>query len=315
MADGRTAASGSPTPDDLVQPFHIEGQPVMGRLVRLGPLVDEVVRRHAYPREVATLLAEMLALAVGLSSLLKYEGVFTLQVKGDGPVGLMVVDATSEGDLRGYASFDAERLAQRLADSGGPHATVPRLLGNGYLAFTVDQGSHTDRYQGIVELTGATLVDCVQHYFRQSEQLASGIKLAVAQSGGAWRAGVLLLQRVPEDGGSARPQARGEAAEEGWRRSLVLMSSATSNELLDPDLAASDLLFRLFHEDGVRVTAPQPVRARCRCSQARVETVLKSLPRDEIESLKVDGEVVVTCEFCSRAYRFDDAELAQIYET
>jgi molecular chaperone Hsp33 len=315
MADGRTAASGSPAPDDLVQPFHIEGQPVMGRLVRLGPLVDEVVRRHAYPREVAALLAEMLALATGLSSLLKYEGIFTLQVKGDGPISLMVVDVTSDGDLRGYASHDAERLAQRLADTGGPHAVVPRLLGNGYLAFTVDQGSHTDRYQGIVELTGATLVDCVQHYFRQSEQLASGIKLAVAQTEGVWRAGVLLLQRLPEDGGTpARPLASGEAAEEGWRRSLVLMSSATSAELLDPNLPASDLLFRLFHEDGVRVTAPQPVRARCRCSQARVETVLKSLPRDEVESLKVDGEVVVTCEFCSRAYRFADAELAQIYE-
>lgn len=316
MEDGGRPARVTPAPDDQVQPFHIEGRPVMGRLVRLGSLVDEVVRRHDYPPEVATLLAEMLALAAGLSSLLKYEGVFTLQVKGDGPVSLMVADATSVGDLRGYASYDAERLARRAGDGGGPHAPVPRLLGNGYLAFNVDQGSHTERYQGIVELTGGTLVDCVQHYFRQSEQLATGIKLAVGgvpavpsessgNDGGGWRAGLLLLQRLPGEGGDA---------EEDWRRSLVLMSSATSAELLDPGLASTDLLFRLFHEDGVRVTAPQALRARCRCSRERVETVLKSLPRDEVESLKVDGEVVVTCEFCSRSYGFADADLVQIYE-
>ncbi len=334
MEDVGGSARGLPAPDDQVQAFHIEGQPVMGRLVRLGPLVDEVMRRHDYPPDVATLLAEMLALAAGLSSLLKYQGVFTLQVKGDGPIGLMVADVTSEGDLRGYASYDAERLARQADDGGGPHAPVPRLLGSGYLAFNVDQGSHTERYQGIVELIGGTLVECVQHYFRQSEQLATGIKLAVApaetdqtraalsrSTEGGWRAGVLLLQRLPAAGGSAaKPRqakphlAEGEEADDGWRRSLVLMSSATTAELLDPGLAPNDLLFRLFHEDGVRVTMPQPLRARCRCSRERVETVLKSLPRDEVESLKVDGEVVVTCEFCSRSYSFADADLAGIYE-
>lgn len=316
MEDVGGPARGLPAPDDHVQPFHIEGQPVMGRLVRLGPLVDEVMRRHDYPPDVATLLAEMLALAASLSSLLKYQGVFTLQAKGDGPIGLMVADATSDGDLRGYASYDAERLARRADDGGGPHAPVPRLLGSGYLAFNVDQGSHTERYQGIVELTGGTLVECVQHYFRQSEQLATGIKLAVGSDGGGWRAGVLLLQRLPEAGDPAAKShhIQGEDADDGWRRSLVLMSSATTAELLDPALASNDLLYRLFHEDGVRVTAPQPLRARCRCSRERVETVLKSLPRDEVESLKVDGEVVVTCEFCSRSYSFADADLVGIYE-
>lgn len=307
-------AGGNSPPIDLVQPFHIEGQPVMGRFVRLGPLVDEVLQRHDYPMEVARLLAEMLALAAGLSSLLKYDGIFTLQVKGDGPISLMVVDATSGGDLRGYAAFDSDRLARRAEESGGPHAPVPRLLGRGYLAFTVDQGSHTERYQGIVELDGATLVDCVQHYFRQSEQLSTGIKVAVgpAENGAPhWRAGILLLQRVPGQGG--HEGLSGEEADEGWRRSLVLMSSATSNELLDPELAPNDLLYRLFHEDGVRVTRPHPVRARCRCSKDRVETVLRSLPRDEVESLKVDGAVVVTCEFCSRSYRFGDDDLVRIY--
>jgi molecular chaperone Hsp33 len=314
MDDGSEPAGFQPVPDDLVQPFHIEGQRVMGRLVRLGPLIDDVLHRHDYPQEVATLLAEMLALAAALSTLIKYDGIFSLQVKGDGPLSLVVADVTSGGDLRGYASYDAERLAGRSSEAAPPLAPVPRLLGQGYLAFTVDQGPHSERYQGIVSLDGGTLVECVHHYFRQSEQLPTGIKLAVGPGDGeaGWRAGVILLQRVPGQGGSALPI--GEEAEEGWRRALVLMSSATSGELLDPDLAPNDLLYRLFHEDGVRVTAPHNVRARCRCSRERVETVLRSLPRDEVESLKIDGEVVVTCEFCSRRYGFDDDALARLYE-
>lgn len=315
MERGTGPAGNGPVRDDVVQPFHIEGQPVMGRLVRLGPLVDDVLHRHEYPPVVATLLAEMLALAAGLSTLIKYDGIFSLQAKGDGPVGLVVADVTSGGDLRGYASYDAGRLTERLTEPAAPHAPVPRLLGQGYLAFTVDQGAHTERYQGIVALDGATLVDCVHHYFRQSEQLPTGIKLAVGAGDRAeegWRAGVILLQRVPGEGGSAQPV--GEEAEEGWRRALVLMSSATSDELLDPGLAPNDLLYRLFHEDGVRVTAPHTVRARCRCSRERVETVLQSLPRDEVESLKVEGEVVVTCEFCSRRYAFAEADLARLYD-
>lgn len=316
MGMGQT--SGRPgdgaVPDDLVQPFHIEGQRVMGRLVRLGPLVDEVLHRHEYPEDVATLLAEMLALAAGLSTLIKYDGIFSLQAKGDGPVGLLVADATSGGDLRGYASYDAGRLAGRAANGAAPLAPVPRLLGQGYLAFTVDQGANTERYQGIVALDGATLVDCVHHYFRQSEQLPTGIKLAVGAAAGeedGWRAGVILLQRLPGEGGA---QPAGEDAEEGWRRAMVLMASATSDELLDPALAPNDLLYRLFHEDGVRVTAPHSMRARCRCSRDRVETVLRALPRHEVEELKVDGEVVVTCEFCSRRYTLDEADLARLFD-
>lgn len=302
-------------PDDLVQPFHIEGQRVMGRLVRLGPLIDEVLQRHEYPEDVATLLAEMLALAAGLSTLIKYDGIFSLQAKGDGPVGLLVADATSGGDLRGYASYDHERLAGRAGNGAMPLAPVPRLLGQGYLAFTVDQGANMERYQGIVALDGATLVDCVHHYFRQSEQLPTGIKLAVGSVEGeedGWRAGVILLQRLPGEGGARPP---GEDAEEGWRRAMVLMASATSDELLDPALAPNDLLYRLFHEDGVRVTAPHSMRARCRCSRDRVETVLRSLPRHEVEELEVDGKVVVTCEFCSRRYSFDEADLARLFDS
>src|SRR5215475_1943589 len=164
-------------PDDLVQPFQIEPFALRGRLVRLGPALDSILTRHAYPAPVATMLGEAITLALALAGALKYEGVFTLQTKGDGPIKLMVADVTTAGAIRGYAQFDAARLEAETAATG----SVPRLLGAGYLALTVDQGEHTERYQGIVELQGSTLAECVHHYFRQSEQVEAGLKVAVAR--------------------------------------------------------------------------------------------------------------------------------------
>jgi molecular chaperone Hsp33 len=294
--------------DDLIQPFKLESQAVRGRLVRLGPLVQSVLDRHRYPEHVATLLAEMLALAAALAGALKYDGVFTLQTKGDGPIRLMVADVTSGGDVRGYAQFDTERLAAVGAAAEGSSLSVPRLLGAGYLAFTVDQGQHTERYQGIVELTGATLAECVHHYFRQSEQFEAAIKLAAGRSApdGSWRAGALMLQRLPPEGGAA------EDVEDGWRRALAFMASSTTEELIDPDLPPNDLLYRLFHEDGVRVFRFAALQPGCRCSREAVERVLRSLRVEEIDTLKVDGRIFVTCEFCSARYDFSEDEIATL---
>lgn len=294
------------TRDDLVQPFKIEGQAVRGRLVRLGPLVDSVLGRHRYPQAVATLLAEMLALAGALAGMLKYDGVFTLQTKGNGPIRMMVADVTSGGDVRGYAQFDADQLAGIGGGEGGIGASVPRLLGSGYLAFTVDQGSHTERYQGIVELDGATLADCVHHYFRQSEQLDAVVKVAAGRVAGSWRCGALMLQRLPPTAGAA------DEVEDGWRRALAFMASSTDAELLDPRLPPNDLLYRLFHEDGVRVFTPSDLRPGCRCTRERVERVLRSLPAAEVADLTVDGMIVATCEFCSAAYSFSEADVAAL---
>ena len=305
---GRRSPQGKPAPlDDLIQPFKLEGQAVRGRLVRLGPLLEVILHRHQYPDAVASLLAEMLVLATTLAGALKYEGVFTLQTKGDGPVRLMVADMTSDGDLRAYAQFDSQRLATVLAASPATVPSVPKLLGAGHLAFTVDQGAHTERYQGIVELVGATLADCVHHYFRQSEQLEAVVKIAAGRTPDAgWRAGGLMLQRLPPEAGAA------DEVEDGWRRGLALMASSTETELLDPGLAPNDLLYRLFHEDGVRVFTPAAVRAGCRCSRERVERVLRSFPAEEVRSLMVDGRVVATCEFCSSVYTFSEDEIAAL---
>jgi molecular chaperone Hsp33 len=292
--------------DDLVQPFQIEPFALRGRLVRLGPLIDEILTRHAYPEPVAVMLGEAIALAVALAGALKYEGVFTLQTKGDGPIRLMVADITTTGAVRGYAQVDRARLDETPMAV----ASVPRLLGAGYLALTVDQGEHTDRYQGIVELQGPTLAHCVHHYFRQSEQVEAALKVAVARVPDRdgvprWRAGALMIQRLPRESFNLEREAEDEA----WRRAAIFMSSSTSAELVDPQLSSEALLFRLFHEDGVRAHAPHALSAKCRCSRHRVESMLRALAPDELEEMKVDGRITVTCEFCSTVYPFDADEL------
>ena len=302
--------------DDLVQPFQIDSFQLRGRLVRLGPLIDEILTRHAYPEPVAALLGEAIAIAVALARALKYEGVFTLQTKGDGPVRMMVADVTTAGAVRGYAQVDAARLARATAaaeaSAMGLQGSVPRLLGAGYLALTVDQGEHTERYQGIVELIGATLVECVHHYFRQSEQVEAGLKVAVARVPGAdgvarWRAGSLMIERLPPEDRLDR-----EAEDEGWRTAMILMSSSTSKELVDPALSPETLLFRLFHEEGVRAYAKRPLAAQCRCSRERVEAMLRALDPADIADMTVDGKVLVTCEFCSAVYPFAADEAAAL---
>ena len=306
-----TTVSPSAIPNDLVQPFQIEPFALRGRLVRLGPTIDHILSQHAYPEPVAAMLGEAITLAVLLAGALKYDGVFTLQTKGDGPIRLIVADVSTDGAVRGYAQYDEAKLEAAVNDATSAALSVPRLLGAGYIAFTVDQGEETDRYQGIVELLGATLADCAQHYFRQSEQIQAGIKLAVARTGpdGAWRAGGLMLQRVPPEGGYG---VIADDVEDGWRRSMVLMSSATAGELVDPELTPHRLLFRLFHEDGVRVYDTHPLEARCRCSRERIETILRAFPADEIDDMAKERVTTVTCEFCSRRYTFDADELSRL---
>lgn len=301
--------------DDLVQPFQIEASALRGRMVRLGPALDEILTRHAYPDTVARFLAETATLAVLLASMLKYEGIFTLQAKGDGPMTLVVADVTSTGDIRAYAQFDAEAVDKAAEDIA--IAPAPALLNKGYIAFTVDQGPNTDRYQGIVELSGKTLTDCVQHYFRQSEQIDTGITVAVDRDGegGPWRAGGIMVQRLPEPQ-PGQKAVLSDGDEDGWRRAMALLASATADEMLDPALKAGDLLYRLFNEDGVRAWAPHGLRFGCRCSRQKVTDMLSRLPRDEVAGLKTeDGQVEVTCQFCSTAYRFSDADLDQLYGT
>lgn len=295
--------------DDFVQPFQIEAPEIRGRLVRLGPSLDAILRGHGYPQPVASMLAEILVLTCVLGSGLKFDGIFTLQIHGDGPIGLVVADLTSAGDLRGYVRYDHDRLVTAGPRPEGP---VPHLIGAGRMAFTVDQGPHAERYQGITALEGATVADCAHAHLRQSEQLDTAIILRAAvseasASGGEQRAAALMLQRLPP-----RSPALMDA-EEDWRRSVALMSSVTPEELLDPSVAAAEVLYRLFHEDGVRMFKTRPLRHRCRCSRARVERTLRAFPSAEVGSfVEDDGAVRVRCEFCAAEYIFDEADLERL---
>jgi molecular chaperone Hsp33 len=300
-------------------PFQLDALGVRGRLVRLDRTLDEVIERHGYPLAVARPLAEAMVLCASLASSLKYDGIFTLQISGDGPIRLLVTDLTTDGALRGYAQFDSWKLAVALGVGQGeaPEGYVPKLFGRGRLAFTVDQGRHTERYQGVVPLEGATLADCAHTYFRQSEQLPTGIKIAarrIVEDGKAhWRAAALMVQQMPEfDAG--RVDVDQEQREDDWRRAVILMASATEAEMLDPALAGPRLLYRLFHQERPRQFERRPFVARCRCSRSRIDRVLRSIKREELGDLRdKDGLVSVKCEFCSTEYAYDDRDLDRIY--
>lgn len=282
---------------DFVQPFQIEDLNIRGRLVRLGDAYASAVGGHAYPPPAAKLLGETMALAATLASTLKYDGIFTLQAQGNGPVPILMADVTTDGGLRAYA-----KISEGANLGGDVDATVPDMLGSGYLAFTVDQGPDTDRYQGITELTGATLADCAHNYFRQSEQLETAIVLAARDDedgDGRPRAAALMIQRLPESQGD----------EDDWRRAVALLSSIRVGELLDPALSASKVLYRLYHEDGVRLYDQRDLRYDCRCSQAKVERTLRSFPKDDLADMIVDGRITVTCEFCKTDYVYSEQAL------
>ncbi|MGE0714583.1 MAG: Hsp33 family molecular chaperone [Alphaproteobacteria bacterium] len=301
---GVTSSGGSAVADDLVQPFQVEPHRLRGRLVRLGPVLDQILTRHDYPETVATRLGEMVLLAATVATMLKFDGILTLQTRTDGPIKLLVADYdTGARAVRGYAQYDADRLAALEASGASAH----RLLGTGHLAFTIDQGPETERYQGIVELVGTSLVDAAHHYFRQSEQIETGIRLAVGREGpeAAWRGGAVMVQRLPE---AARGE-EGEARDDQFRHVMTLIGTARNQELLSPDLAPERLLFRLFHEQGVRVFPPGPVADACRCSEERVLSILASLPQADRADLVVDGRIEVRCEFCARLYRIDPAAI------
>ncbi len=297
--------------DDILVPFLIDAGAIRGRLVRLGPALDGILAGHAYPPAVAARLAETLALAAALAGSLKFDGVFTLQLQAEGAIPLIVADVTSDGNLRGYARYDAERLAVAEAADGPP---VPRYLGPGFLAFTVDQGPDTNRYQGIVALDGDTLEDCAQEYFRQSEQLETAFKLAVRspRDGAGWQAAAVMVQRMPT--GPSSPIFTAEEAAEAWNRAVILLHSAREAELFDPKLPAERLIYRLYHGDGVQMHDTRRLQARCRCEAGRVGDTLRSFPRAQVEEMRDDsGRVVVTCEFCKTDYVFADTDLDRLY--
>jgi molecular chaperone Hsp33 len=292
-------------PDDAVAAFQIEGEPVRGRLARLGPAIDEILKGHAYPEPVANLLGEACALAALVGSNLKFDGRMIVEARGPGAVKFLVADYDTSGGLRGYCQFDAAEVAEISQGFARPGAKS--LLGAGHFMMTLDQGPDMDRYQGVTPIEGETLALCAEQYFARSEQTPTRVRLAVGQAdegdGFRWRAGGMLIQNIAADA------ARG-STEEPWIRTQAHFETLGEDELLDPQLSSNQLLYRLFHEDGVRAFRPQPLRAFCRCSQERIETVLRSFdPAERREMVEPDGKIRVTCEYCSRVYSVTPEDL------
>jgi len=302
--------------DDSVLPFAVERLDLRGRLVRLGPTVDSILTKDAYPPLVARLLGEAAALTVLLGSLLESHGRFQLQTRSDGAVDMLVVDYDAPGRLRGYARWDEGRLAGA--------ATPQALLGRGHLGLTIEREEDAARYQGVVPLEGESLAEAAHMYFRQSEQIPSFVKLAVAEvvtpAGRGWRAGGLLLQYLPHGGAAVRDLAPGDApagagieetVDDSWDEGRALAATIEDHELVDPGLSGERLLYRLFHERGVKVFPERDVAEFCRCSDERVEKLLRSFSaEDRAYMTGDDGKIGVTCEFCRTKRSFDPGDFA-----
>src|ERR1700712_5978353 len=318
-AEAPIRAPSSVPVDDAVLPFEVSELDLRGRLTRMGPALDDILTKHDYPAPVGKVLGEAIVLTTLLGSSLKFDGRFILQTQTDGPVSFLIVDFQAPDRLRAYARFDAKRL-QDGQDSGA-------LLGHGHLAMTIDQGADMSRYQGLVALEGGNLEDAAHEYFLRSEQIPTRVRLAVGEEWRGtgdgpkhrWRAGGMLLQFLPKaperaqhdlDPGDVPEGVEKPEIEEddAWVEGQSLIATVEDVELIDPDLSGERLLYRLFHERGVRVFAPLPLRAQCSCSRDAVSSMLKSFtPKDRADMVK-DGKVVVTCEFCSSVYEFTPEE-------
>ncbi len=284
--------------DDVILPFEVGGGAVRGRVARLGKAVDDILSAHRFPDLLSALLGEASALAAMLGSALKFDGKLIFQAQGDGPVSMIVADYASGGALRATAT-----AARPILSSAYDLST---LLGRGHAAITIDQGPDMERYQGVTPIEGGSLSAVAESYFARSEQIPTALRLAVGrvvEPGGAerWRAGGIMAQLMPRDSGV------NDAIElDGWDRARAALKTTQADELVDPALPPEQLLFRLFHEDGVRAFSPLAVRAECPCSAGKIEAVLSRYSRDELAEMVEGGAIRVSCEFCRRAYSFDE---------
>lgn len=289
---------------DFVANFQIDQRPVRGRAARLGAIsLSPIIHRHDYPASLARILGEAVTLSAILGSSLKFDGRLLVQAEGDGPVSMLVGEYRSDGSVRGYAKYDAQAWAhlEKVNKGGAPH--MPQLFGpSGRLGLIIVQDNPaTQPYQGVVPLMKATLAECAEDYFAQSEQIPTRIKLAVGEldrmgEPPLWVSGGMMLQRIASD------TARGDT-DEAWREADALFQTLTDSELIDTNLPVPDLLYRLFHEQGVRIEDAIDLVDRCTCNKERLIGTLQSLPDDQLrEMVEADGTLAIDCQFCARHY-------------
>jgi len=312
--------------DDTVLPFQLDHSDVRGRIVRLDTTLDKVLSQHSYPAGVEALVAEMALLTALIGHTIKLRWKLSLQVRGDGPIRLIATDyyaATEDGapaTIRAYASFDKDRY--------DPEVDPFAQIGKGYFAVLIDQGEGTAPYQGITPISGGSLRSCAESYFAQSEQLPTKFSLSFGRSmepgsDESWRAGGVMIQHMPK----AQPRVTGEGGSgedglltasdlydgedgENWNRASILLDTVETLELIGPSITPTDLLLRLFHEEGPRIYETQPVRFGCTCSDDRVRQSLSIYSAKDIAYMTTDeGIVTADCQFCGTHYSFDPETL------
>ncbi len=292
--------------DDQVVPFALENRPVRGRMVRLGPVLDDILHAHDYPEPVAALLGEAVLIAILAGSSLKFDGRLIIQVSGDGPVSLVLADYSTTGGVRGYARYDE----QALQNLKGLSPDLGQLVGKGRFALTIDPGAAAERYQGVVALEGASLSDSAVRYFASSEQVPTRLNATIARlthgdGTQSWRGGGAILQLIAGQSGS------GDASNEDWDHASALFDTISADELTDPQLSAGTLLYRLFHEDGVRIFETSSLHKRCPCTPDYLKSILSQFPPEEHDSMtEEDGRIRMTCAFCSKDFFFSPSEIS-----
>lgn len=273
---------------DSLRRFIFESLPVQGRCVHLDASWRAVLERQAYPAPVRALLGQAMAATALLSATLKYDGSITLQIQGSGPVHLLVVQCTSQLNMRGLARWHGAL----------PETGLSELVGDGKLVLTIEQSGSSERYQSIVPLEGDSIAVSLENYFIRSEQLPTRLWLSAGETSAAG----MLLQVMPDR----------EREPEAWQHVTVLADTVTGQEL--NELSAEQLLHRLYNEDDVRLFEPAPVSFRCQCSRERIEATLRSLGEDEVQSIvREQGGVHVECEFCARQYDFDSVDAQMLF--
>ena len=287
--------------NDFVAGFSPHGLPVRGRVIKLGAgTLSPILKRHAYPDHLAEILGEALMLSALVGSGMKFEGKVLAQAEGDGPVSMLVGDYSKSGALRAYAKHEPERWAWLNKVNKGEKPHMPQLFGAmGRLGLIIlHDYPDMQPYQGIVPLAKGSLAQCAEDYFYRSEQVETKLRLAVHRdAAGEWRGGGMMIQKIAGD------EARGDT-DDGWREAEALFSTLTEEELTDPALPATDLVYRLFHEGGVAMDRDAQVLGDvCTCSRERLAGTLQGMADESLRDMvEPDGTLKVDCQFCSRQY-------------
>ena len=292
----------TPILSDEVCSFQLEGKAVRGRSVQLGNALNTALGDGRYPDEVARLLGEAMIVGALVARALKFDGRLVVQCHGtnEGAISLLMADCTTDGHIRGYARWNKDKLKEIKLDSRNPGAKT--LLGGGTFSMTIDQGPDMDQYQGLAAIDGERLSECAEHYFRQSEQIPTRVALACGQAqmpGGElrWQGCGMMIQQIAAD------EARGETKDD-WDTARSLFATITDAELVDPELSQETVLYRLFHESGVRVIERASIEAKCKCSRERLLMTLKSFENEALAEMAEEGNITANCEFCATDYVF-----------